>query len=278
MATDQDAKVSQTKGTEIGTIQSFDGVPIGYKVTGEGDPALVFVHGLSCNLNFWESQISFFSKQHRCVTIDLGGHGTSGTGRKSYTMASFGKDVAAVIKKLDLKKVILIGHSMGGPVIVEAYGQTADRVIGMVGVETFHYINFEFTEEQVQERVAPFREDFIKAASDYKKFIKSKDQALIDFIINNMSSHTPDISINAQEELWRWSPMSKYMQGLNVPIYAIMGDWAEPDIDGGKSVGIEFIIMKDAGHFNMMEDPRVFNYILAEAISSESLAQSMNSE
>jgi pimeloyl-ACP methyl ester carboxylesterase len=259
---------SQTKGTETETVQSFDGVRISYEVTGTGDPTLVFVHGLSCNLKFWESQIPFFSKRHRCVTIDLGGHGRSGIGRKSYTMASFGEDVAAVIKKLDLKKVILVGHSMGGPVIVEAYVRTADRIIGMVGVETFHFVNFGFTEEQVQERVAPFREDYVKAASGYKKFMKSKDQALIDFIIQNMSSHTPAISINAQEELWRWSPMSTYMQGLNVPIYSIMGDWAKPDVDGGKSIGIEFIIMKDAGHFNMMEDPTVFNYILAGVISS----------
>jgi len=59
------------------------------------------------------------------LAIDLGGHGESGRGRKDGTTASFGEEVVAVVKKLDLKRVVLIGHSMGGDIVAEAIGRMA---------------------------------------------------------------------------------------------------------------------------------------------------------
>mgnify|MGYP001597132606 CR=1 FL=1 len=72
------------------------------------------------------------------VRIDLAGHGESGRERKDSTIAAFGGDVAAVVEKLGLKKVILIGHSMGGPASVEAARRLGDRVTGVVGVDSFY--------------------------------------------------------------------------------------------------------------------------------------------
>ena len=60
--------------------------------------------------------------------------------RWEYTIETFGRDVAAVVEKLELEKVILIGHSMGGAVIIEATRQMPGRVIGCVGADTFHNI------------------------------------------------------------------------------------------------------------------------------------------
>src|SRR5688572_6013186 len=74
------------------TVESFDGVPISYEVHGNGSPALVFVHGWSCDPTYWAAQVEPFAANYKVVTIDLAGHGESGTQRSDWTMESFGED------------------------------------------------------------------------------------------------------------------------------------------------------------------------------------------
>ena len=91
---------------------SPDGVPIYYETQGTGQPALVFVHGWSCDRSYWERQVGHFAHQYQVVAIDLAGHGESGLNRQAWTMPAFGEDVVVVVEKLGLEQVVLIGHSM----------------------------------------------------------------------------------------------------------------------------------------------------------------------
>src|SRR6185295_3656082 len=95
-------------------VPAKDGVPIHYFVQGKGEPALVFVHCWSCDRHLWDNQVPVFAKNHRVVTLDLPGHGESGQGRKNWSIESYGDDVSTVVTKLNLKRVLLIGSSMGG--------------------------------------------------------------------------------------------------------------------------------------------------------------------
>src|SRR5438128_7790136 len=106
--------------TRDGTAHSTDGVPIHYTVSGAGEPALVFVHGWAIDGRYWDAQVPVFARTHRVVTLDLAGHGRSGRDRQDWTVAAFGQDVRAVVEALHLSKVVLIGHSMSGNVILEA--------------------------------------------------------------------------------------------------------------------------------------------------------------
>ena len=115
---------------------SFDGVPLLYDVDGLGSPALVFVHGWSCDRTYWERQFDHFKSEHLVVMLDLAGHGESGLDRTAWSMEAFGKDVASVVEKLDLNKVVLIGHSMGGTVILEAAQILPSRISALVPVDT----------------------------------------------------------------------------------------------------------------------------------------------
>src|SRR5438874_9374588 len=103
-----------------GTVRSADGVPIHYETRGQGEPALVFVHGWAIDSRYWDAQVPVFARDHRVVTLDLAGHGRSGRDRKDWTVAAFGQDVRAVVEALKLPKVVLIGHSMSGNVILAA--------------------------------------------------------------------------------------------------------------------------------------------------------------
>ncbi|MFA7675589.1 MAG: alpha/beta hydrolase, partial [Endomicrobiia bacterium] len=111
------------------TAISKDGVPISFSVYGKGDVALVFIPGWSCNSSVWKNQVPYFSKKYRVVTLELAGHGKSGNERTVYTMESFAQDVVSVVKQINASKVILIGHSMGGYVIIETAKIIPDNVI-----------------------------------------------------------------------------------------------------------------------------------------------------
>lgn len=153
---------AQNSATKPDYAASDDGVRVAFEVHGSGSPALVFVHGWSCNRGYWAGQIAPFAKSFTVVAIDLAGHGDSGTDRKNWTIPAYGADVAAVVKKLDLKKVILIGHSMGGDVIPEAALLLPGRVVGMIWVDTYKKLGAGRSPEEVDAFVAKFSPDFAK--------------------------------------------------------------------------------------------------------------------
>src|SRR6185369_2084631 len=71
-----------------------DGVHVQYRVYGNGEPALVFIHGWSCDSNYWREQIGAFKGKYTLVMVDLAGHGGSDSNRSDWSMAHFGQDVA----------------------------------------------------------------------------------------------------------------------------------------------------------------------------------------
>ena len=130
-------------------IPSKDGTPISYEIHGAGEPTLVFVHGWSCDARYWRAQLPHFANNHRVVMLDLAGHGHSGMTRSQYTMRAFGEDVKAVIEATGSRRVILIGHSMGGSVIAEAARLMPSRVKGLIGVDTLVNIEYPMTREEL---------------------------------------------------------------------------------------------------------------------------------
>ncbi|MCH8813719.1 MAG: alpha/beta hydrolase [Chloroflexi bacterium] len=93
---------------------SINGVSLKYIDTGNGDPAIVFVHGWTCNRNDWRYQIEEFAGSHRVVALDQRGHGESEKPDQDYTIAGFADDLAAFIDELILERPVIVGHSMGG--------------------------------------------------------------------------------------------------------------------------------------------------------------------
>jgi pimeloyl-ACP methyl ester carboxylesterase len=181
---------AQAGGAATQTATSPDGIRIAYETRGGGPLAIVFVHGWSCDRSYWKAQLEPISRQYKVVAIDLAGHGESGLGRKEWTMAAFGGDVAAVVKRLDLRNVILVGHSMGGDVIAEAARQLPGRVVGLVWVDTYRELGVGRTPEQVQARVSRFRTNFVDSTRAFVRgmFLPTSDRALVDWVANDMSN------------------------------------------------------------------------------------------
>lgn len=250
-------------------VLSFDGVKISYNVQGEGEPALVFVHGWSCSTEFWKEQTAHFAKNHKVVTIDLAGHGKSGVSRKEYTIESFGKDVVAVAEKLDLNNMILVGHSMGGPVALEAARQMPGRVVCLVGADEFHDIGKGYTEEDVKGLVAMIEPDFVKGTQKFVRdmFPATADPELVDWVADDMSSANPQVGINIFKNLAKYDLKTAAGQ-IEIPFYSINCDLWPTNLEGNKKIAgsYKLKLMTGTGHFVMLEDPEKFNKLLEEII------------
>jgi pimeloyl-ACP methyl ester carboxylesterase len=96
-----------------------DGAKIHYERyepnTTNAEPALVFIHGWTCDLTFWRGQAPVYQR-HRSLLIDLPGHGLSDKPHRPYPMEYFARSVEAVMKDAGVEQAILIGHSLGGPI------------------------------------------------------------------------------------------------------------------------------------------------------------------
>lgn len=108
--------------------------------TGSGS-TIVFLHGLGLNRNFWSSTISELHT-HRCIAIDLPGHGESEKIATNGSMTSYVAAVRVVIEKLNLTDVTLVGHSMGGQIAMILALQIPAVISKLVlvcaaGIETF---------------------------------------------------------------------------------------------------------------------------------------------
>jgi len=250
-------------------VTSADGTRIAYEVHGEGSPALVFVHGWSCDRTYWAGQLEPFSRQFKVVAVDLAGHGESGLGRKAWTMESFGDDVAAVVKKLGLERIILIGHSMGGDVIAEAARRLRGRVAGLVWLDTYKQLGPGRTPKEVQTFVAKFRANFVDTTRDFVRgmFLPNSDPSLVERVAMRMSAAPPTVAVGALESAFNYSrQMPRTLKELNLRVVAINPDDKPTDVASMERYGVEVMFMPGVGHFLMMEDPERFNGILRTAI------------
>ncbi len=255
-------------------VESADGTPISFEVVGSGEPALVFVHGWSCDGRYWREQVAEFAPQHQVITLDLAGHGHSGLSRQDYSMAAFGEDVRAVVEAAGVEQAILIGHSMGGPVSLHAATKMPERVIGVVGVDTFQPLSMDIDEDGLDELLAPMETNFRAGAAAFvdEMFLDETDARLREWVIDDMSAAPPAVAVDAMRSL-----ISDYMRGdfervleaVEVPVVAINADLWPTDTEALRelSPGFEAVIVEGKDHFLHMAAPGAFNAELQRVIA-----------
>jgi pimeloyl-ACP methyl ester carboxylesterase len=250
-------------------VRSSDRVAISYDVAGSGELALVFVHGWCCDRTYWRRQIPQFSERYKVIAIDLGGHGDSGLNRADWTIEAFGRDVAAVVNALDLRRTILIGHDMGAPATLAAARLIRTRVVGLVGVEAYNDIDAEYNEFDTEGFVTVLKSNFpaVTAESVRAMFVADSDPVLIDKITADISSAPPDVGANAMRAFMSFDRI-KALKNLNLHIRCINSDRRSTDVPAGQkhAKSFELKLMKGASHFPMLEAPQEFNKLLTETI------------
>jgi len=252
------------------SVNASDGVPIHYEVQGKGEPTLVFVHCWSCNRHLWDNQVAEFSKTHRIVTIDLPGHGESGLDRKTWSVESFGDDVKTVVTKLDLKRVVLIGSSMGGPITLEAARRMPERVAGIVPVDTLQDVESKVPPEQLDAVFKAMEADFKGANATLMSqffFSPTTPQAVKDRILGDINSRPPQTAIAILRGVFAYDA-APALKEIKAPIRAINADRVPTNLEVNRKYAPQFdaVIIKGTGHYPMLEAPAQFNALLADIL------------
>jgi non-heme chloroperoxidase len=116
--------VTSTRTNEsANAVTTQDGTRIFYKDWGSGQP-VVFSHGWPLNADAWDDQLLLVAANgYRAVAHDRRGHGRSGQPWYGNDMDTYADDLAALIEALDLRDVILVGHSTGGGEVTRYIGR-----------------------------------------------------------------------------------------------------------------------------------------------------------
>ena len=251
---------------------SADGVSIAYELRGKGEPVLVFVHGFSRNRTDWDGQMDYFAKNNKVVSIDLAGFGESGNNRDSWTMEAFGRDVIAVIEHLNLNEVVLVGHSMGTPVIMKAAIQNPERIIGLVPVDMLHDVGQKQSAEEIEQTVEAMMNMMKNPTEEIVRswFVNEVDNELVSELINYYKSVSKVGWIESIRSTFTWMSDSQTddLKRINIPICCINSDLRIPDSDLVRQYAQNFNvkIINGIGHMIMEEAPDEFNRLLEETI------------
>ncbi len=184
-------------------------------------------------------------------------------------MAAFGDDVASVIHELGLERVALVGHSMGGDVIVETALRLPDRVVGLVWVDVYTRLGEPSSHAQREAFAAPFREDFTRRTLEFVRqmFPPGADPGLVDRVSSDMAAAPRDVAIPALEQaIGNHGPMLERLPLLEAQLVAINPASGQTDIEGLRRHGIRTVLVPGVGHFPMLEDEAGFNRVLSEVL------------
>jgi sigma-B regulation protein RsbQ len=249
-----------------GTVRAADGLNIVYDSRGTGDTALVFLHGWCGNRGWWKDQVDAFAGDYRVIAVDQAGHGESGKDRKEWTLLGLAADVEALVKALGLKRVILVGHSMGGPVSLAAAKRLPGTVVAVVGVDTLQNAELQPPEEQRKQFLASFEADFKGTMRMGLRGMlpANVDPAFLESLASAAEKQDPTMAIGLMRNFGTLD-MKTLLREAKVPVRCINSSGGfqffnptAADINK-KYADFKVVTIDNVGHFPMMEKPAEFN-------------------
>lgn len=241
-------------------------IKIHYKVLGKGSNPVVFIHGWTCSLNFWNREADLLPPQQSAVFIDLPGHGNSEKPTCAYTMDLFADAVDAVLRHAKISRATLVGHSMGTPVMRQFYRKHPEKTAGLVIVDGA--LRPFGPKETMDKFLAPLRgPNYPEVATRFIEGMLSPTMpaALKSEIRSAMLATPQHVAVSAMEgmaapEIWKDDTIS-------VPVLAILAKspfWA-PDTESfyrKTAPNLDFQMWDGVSHFLMMEEPEKFTRAL----------------
>ena len=255
------------------TVKAGDGLTIACDVRGKGDTALVFLHGWGGDREYWKNQADAFAADYTVVTVDQAGHGQSGKDRKTWTVEGLAGDVEAVVKDLGLKRVILVGHSMGGPVALLAAKRLPGTVVAVVGVDTLQDAELKRPEELVRSLTAGLEKDFKGMVGGMfgAMLAEKSDPKLKDWLGEKAASREPVVAIALMKDLFSLD-QKKVFKEAGVPVRCINSSggyqfFTPTAVETNKRYAdYDAVTIPDVGHYPMLEKPTEFNEKLRDVL------------
>jgi non-heme chloroperoxidase len=204
----------------MSTITVEDGTTIYYKDWGKG-PVVTFSHGWPLCSDAWDGQMMFLAQNgFRVVAHDRRGHGRSSQAWSGNDMNGYADDLAALIEKLDLNDVTLVGHSTGGGEVARYIGRHGTKRVAaavLIGAVPPIMVKSAANPEGIPIEVF----DGLRSG-----VAKDRSQFWKDFAIMFYGANRPgaNISQGMLDQFWLWS-----MQGGLKNVYDSVKAFSETD-------------------------------------------------
>lgn len=244
--------------------------------SGSGNPPLVFVHGFACSLDDWRPQMEHFEKTNEVIACDLRGHGRTPGRPHECSIEHYGGDVAALVNNLELKGVVLVGHSMGCRVVLEAARLIPDIVAGIVLVDGSRNATSDPDGAEAAARAAIEKNGYAAFAEMLFRQMFFTPSAQADAIVRRAVSSSAEFGPHLWPRVTRWdaAQMDAAFDEIRCPVLAIQSttrDFASlkrrmlkagessPWLDYLSSRGAGVEVVPEVGHFTQIEAPQAVN-------------------
>jgi pimeloyl-ACP methyl ester carboxylesterase len=279
-------------------IQVHPEISIAYMDEGKGDTTLLFIHGLANYAPVWQHQIIELRNTCRCIAMDLPGNGYSSRGDYPYTMFFYAESIARFIETLNLKNVVLVGHSMGGQVsliLALRYPHLIQKLIliGSAGLEYFATHEVMMMQGALNMGTLFASDEFHLQQAIEQSFFSSQNESgkIIEQLHSFMKLHpakqwremsTKSINGMLNEQVQQFLPE------IQVPTHIIFGKQdalipntlvhfgETPTSVAQKAAALipnaTFTIINNAGHFVQIEKPTEVNVSIKEFVNQMEVA------
>jgi pimeloyl-ACP methyl ester carboxylesterase len=263
-----------------------DGVQLFYESVGAGS-AIIFVHEFGGSHWSWEPQLNYFSRRHRCITYAARGYPPSDVPEdvEKYSQARAADDIIDVMSAAGVEKAHIVGLSMGGFACLHAAIRHPDRILSAVaagtgyGAEKEHEEYFRGISEQVaknfQERGAEdFAPTYAEGASRVQ--FQNKDPRGWQLFAERLGKHSSLGAANTMRGVQMRRPslydLKAEFEAMQTPVLIMVGDEDDHCIQPGvflkKTIPRSGLaILPKAGHTLNLEEPELFNRLVAEFIA-----------
>jgi pimeloyl-ACP methyl ester carboxylesterase len=264
-----DSKTRPAAPRDGGQIIDTPIVPANVKVEGAGPP-IVLIHGFGAAIDWWDDVAPALATDHRVIRIDLIGHGGTAAPGSGYSIERQGALVSAILDKLGVDRITVIGHSMGGVVATALAELKPERIERLIFIDspptagtTFTILTEAYMQPVLGELLSQFRGDralgrgleqgFAPGFAVQEKFVADIKQLTY---IAFRTAHNDSFAYRTQKPTYERLAALKPVP----PLFAIFGALdaiVPPDqakfferVPGGKVAMIE-----GAGHSPMVETP-----------------------
>jgi pimeloyl-ACP methyl ester carboxylesterase len=243
-----------------------DGVRLDYEEAGQGDPPLVFVHGLACHRGFWPEQMKHFSRAHRVLAVDLRGHGGSDAPEQRYTMQGFADDVSWMWAQLGVQRPVMVGHSLGGLIALELAASRPEQVRAVVLVDSV-LLPTSDRAGLVRDLVAALRSaEGTQALRDYYTtlFGPYDDPTRMAWILDEVARTPARVTSSILEEsLASWDDADALVR-CEAPLLYLDASTPNADLARAASLRPQLMVGRTigSGHFSPCEVPEQINAML----------------
>lgn len=253
-------------------------VEINYFQQGKGDTTLLFLHGWCIDGTYWKNQVDYFSKNYNVYAIDLPGFGKSKAERANWTIEEYANDVIVFIDTMNLKNVVIIGHSMAGEIMLQTALSNNSKIVGIVGVDNFKFIDVSFTPEQMKQMTDFFpmlQNDFKNSApvyADMMLFHPTTSKEVKDRVKTDFANCDSVIGYGTFMNQMQYAYTdAQRLEQLNYKLYLINSDGFPTNkigLNNHCKSSFQVQTIAATGHYPMIEKPTEFNMILEKVMSS----------